>query len=153
MAIYSVYLPPQGDTSDQIDTFRLVSEGKSTFALIFPPFWLAFHRLWLPLLAYAVVALAIAMFAATYPVTPALYLSVLPGLYLLLEGNTLIAAKLERLGWQFAGVVDGQTQEEAEIRFIIQNQENSNSSVPAENPISPKPQMKLLPAPAGLFPE
>lgn len=153
MAIYSAYLPPQGDTSDPLMNFRLVSDAKAPYALIFPPIWLAFNRLWLPLGVYSVIALAIAMIAIAFPVTPALYLSFLPGLYLLLEGNALIAARLERIGWRFAGVVDGATKEEAEIRFIMKSHEGVEPSVQVKKPATPNPQMKLLPAPAGLFPE
>ena len=122
MAIYSGYLPPEYMSDPVADRFQLVSDAKSPLALIFPPFWLAWHRLWLELLAYGVVVLAIGLLAAWKPSTAVLYLSALPGLYLLLEGNELIRGKLERNGWRFAGLVDADTKEAAEIRFLMQNE-------------------------------
>ena len=58
------------------------------------------------------------MLGVWQPGLPVLYLSALPGLYLLLEGSELITADLERRGWRFAGTVEGDDLEEAEIRFL-----------------------------------
>ena len=155
MAIYSVYLPPENMSEPAADRFRLVSDSKSPMALIFPPFWLAWNRLWLELLAYAVVVLVIGLLAAWKPSTAVLYLSALPGLYLLLEGSALISGKLERAGWRFAGVVDADTREAAEIRFIVQN---DNMFATPATPILPAVSRQAFasdharPA-SGLFPE
>lgn len=153
MAIYSAYLPPRENMENPAETFRLVSDAKAPLALIFPPFWLAWHRLWLPLMAYAVIMIAIGILAAAYPSTPVFYLSALPGLYLLLEGNSLIAGKLERQGWRFAGVVDAENREDAELRFLVQNEQALVASEP-KKPVIPSPKTApLATAPLGLFPE
>ena len=118
MATYLAYLPPAGWTGDRRDDFKLVRDGKNPLALIFPPFWLAWHRLWLELLVYAVITFAIILLAIWQPGAPVMYLSAVPGLYLLLEGDELIRRNLERFGWQYSGVIEGDTREEAEIRFL-----------------------------------
>lgn len=155
MAIYSAYIPPLTDAQNEPDNFRLVSDSKAPLALIFPPFWLAWHRLWLELMIYAVFAIAIALLAVWKPSPPILYLSALPGLFLLLEGNAMIARKLERRGWQFAGVVDGDSLDEAEIRFMIQNEYVTDEPTPKpavlEQPETT--QFRQTPAAVGLFPE
>lgn len=155
MATYVAYLPPEEWNCDPRDEFQLVRDGKSPLALIFPPFWLAWHRLWLALLVYATVALAIILLAVWQPGAPVMYLSAVPGLYLLLEGDELIRRNLERLGWQYAGVYEGDNREEAEIRFL-ENADPSVFSSPKAGVSKPNEVRKLSPAPAataGLFPE
>lgn len=110
------------------ESFRLIPDAKATLALFFPPFWLAWHRLWLPLMVYFVVIIAIAMLAFTSPSIAVSYLSILPGFYLLLEGYELVRKNLENTGWRYAGIVEGENREEAEIRFIM------NSEMEFEHP-------------------
>jgi len=119
MTTYTVYLPPDDMLEGSQEEFRLVPDAKATLALLFPPFWLAWHRLWLPLMVYIVVLAAIILLAVLSPSIAVSYLSILPGLYLLLEGYQLVSNKLERDGWRYAAIVDGENREEAEIRFIV----------------------------------
>ncbi len=152
MAIYAAYLPPNDEFGSTAERFRLVQDGKTPWALIAPPFWLIWHRLWLPLLAYAVFMFAIALIAIWQPGLPVLYLSALPGFYLLLEGSELVRNRLEILDWRFAGIVEGYNLEEAEIRFLATFQEGEPELVaferPSKSPISHRPVVV-----AGLFPE
>lgn len=153
MAIYSAYMPGGVGRSEANERVRFVSDSKAPLALVFPPFWLAWNRLWMELMIYLVLALAIALLAVWNPVTPVLYLSAIPGLFLLFEGNELVRRKLERSGWRFAGVVDAMNTEEAEIRYFYQaNTENvvhrpTHHVTRAAVPAPPRS------APVGLFPE
>jgi len=79
--------------------------------------------LWLPLMVYFCVIVAIMLLAFTSPGIAVSYLSILPGLYLLLEGYELVRKNLESKGWQFAGIVEGENKEEAEIRFIVNHED------------------------------
>jgi len=155
MTIYSVYLPPEHDGEKAAEEFQLLRDAKAPLALIFPPFWLAWHRLWLELLIYATVATGIGLLAVWQPLPPVFYLSAIPGFYLLLEGNELVRRKLERGGWRFAGVVDGQNRDEAEIRFLVENEKLlSNGGRRETLGASEKPVSVFSPpAPTGLFPE
>ncbi len=155
MAIYSVYLPPEQSNKNAAEHFRLLRDAKAPLALIFPPLWLAWHRLWVELIVYFAIVLGISLLAAWKPLPPVLYLSAIPGLYLLLEGNELVRKKLERAGWRFAGVVDAQNLEEAEIKFVLENEGQLNLADETRNhPAAPKPSHAFsAPVPAGLFPE
>ena len=94
MAIYSAYLPPDATGEKALSGFELVPEGKAFFALLFPLIWLVFKRLWMPLLVYAIISVALVLIAAWQPGLPIMYLAALPGLYLLLEGNELVRRKI-----------------------------------------------------------
>lgn len=111
-------MPPKDNLVKSEENFRLIPDTKSTLALFFPPFWLIWHKLWLPLMVYFCVIVAIMILAFNNPSIAVSYLSVLPGLYLLLEGYELVRKNLENKGWQFVGIVEGENKEEAEIRFI-----------------------------------
>ena len=155
MAIYSVYLPPNYSRETPEEGFRVVSDTKAPLALVFPPFWLTFHGLWLELLGYCVATLAIILLAIWSPSLPVAYLSAIPGFYLLLEGNDLICRKLERKGWYFAGVVDADDAESAELKFLLQNGYDSPAG---QRPIAVHPRGDVKPSLAppkamGLFPE
>lgn len=119
MTTYTVYMPPKDNLVQSEENFLLIPDAKATLALFFPPFWLIWHRLWLPLMVYFCVIIAIMLLAFTSPGIAVSYLSILPGLYLLLEGYELVRKNLENKGWQFAGIVEGENKEEAEIRFIV----------------------------------
>lgn len=118
MTTYTVYMPPKDNLVKSEENFLLIPDTKATLALFFPPFWLVWYKLWLPLMIYFCVIVAIMILAFTSPSIAVSYLSILPGLYLLLEGYELVRKNLESKGWQFAGIVEGENKEEAEIRFI-----------------------------------
>ncbi|MEO0329321.1 MAG: DUF2628 domain-containing protein [Pseudomonadota bacterium] len=159
MTAYCVFLPPTaGD--NELEMFRLVPDTKAPWALIAPPIWLTFHKLWLELLVYAGVMMTIAIIASWQLGTAVLYLSAIPGLYLFLEGNQFLMNRLERAGWRFAATVEGENRDEAEIRYIAEHGDGARAetaSVMRER--KEKPQListgrSTAPAPAlGLFPE
>lgn len=116
MAIYTVHIPPQ-QTRERA---RFVREGANIFALLIPPLWLLWHRLWLPLAGYLLAVLLTSLFARYSGFVPGLLMSVLPGLYLFVEGNELIRHRLSRAGWEFAGVVSAENAADAEIRLFTE---------------------------------
>lgn len=119
MTVYNVFLPPDQDPAKLESGFRLVPESKSVLALIFPPFWLAWHRLWLALLVWLVIAAIIVLIGLWQPGPLIGYLWALPGFYLLLEGHQLVCNRLERSGWRYAGIVEAENPEEGELRFVM----------------------------------
>ncbi|MEO0909045.1 MAG: DUF2628 domain-containing protein [Pseudomonadota bacterium] len=131
MTTYSVYLPPIEDVEPAAERFKLVPDKKAVWAIIAPPIWLALHRLWLPLLAYVVFMLALALLGAWQPHVAVLYLSGLPGLYLLLEGFELVRDKLERHGWRYVGVVEAENAEDAEIKYLMEGDTSRLETAPA----------------------
>ena len=157
MTTYTVYLPPKDSEASQEEAFRLVPDTKATLALIFPPFWLAWHRLWLPLMVYFVVVAAIIILAFTSPGVAVSYLSILPGFYLLLEGYELVRKNLENKGWEYAGIVEAENREEAEIRFLVERGSELQTEKPV--PVIREPKTTILrqtnpkPDNMSLFPE
>ncbi len=155
MTTYSVYLPPEDSMDNSEEGLRLVPDTKATLALFFPPFWLAWHKLWLPLMVYFVVIFAIIILAFTSPSIAVSYLSILPGLYLLLEGYELVRKNLENTGWRYAGIVEGENIEEAEIRFLVNSGDAISETKPSfhneQNPVLLKPSLNKNNM--SLFPE
>jgi len=134
----------------------LVSHNKAKWALLAPLIWLLFHRLWLELMAYLLFTIVILIMMVAYPNSLFGYLLALPSFYFLLDGNELVAKKLERKGWQFAGVFEGSSRDDAEFRFLanlqeISDMENRQQNImPHSNLTSFKPK---TPIGTGLFPE
>lgn len=150
MAIYTVYTPPMGSKGNRTENIRFIEDGKSVLALVFAPFWLAWHRLWVPLLLYTAFQMSVSLLVKDATSLPLAMLTVLPSLYLLLEGSQLLRNALERKGWHYSGVVDAQTKEEAELRFFarVQTVTKIEKNRPAGNARS-APHL----AGTGLFPE
>jgi len=154
MATHLIYLPPsEGDLKPETD-FKVLADRKSYFALVVQPLWLMFHRLWLCFGAYLVLMVAASLFLAWRPATPAPWLLSIPGLYFWLEGPRHLAARLERKGWRFAGVVDADDKEAAAVKWIARDTNEQEAGLPLVR--KPRESAKRLSAqtlPAGLFPE
>jgi hypothetical protein len=114
MAIYTIHKPPLGD----MEQSRFIREGVNFFALVVPLIWLVWHRLWLALLAYVAVMIAIGLAGRVMGGVGAILLSALPGLYLFVEGNELLRNRLSRSGYTLADVVEGDNVRDAEIRYF-----------------------------------
>lgn len=153
MTTYTAYLLPADGMDYPQEGFRLVPDTKAPLALFFPPFWLIWHKLWLPLMAYFVVVVAIIILAFLNPSIAVSYLSILPGFYLLLEGYQLVRANLENKGWIYAGVIEAENLEEAEIRFLIENAEQSTKPSPVMNRMHNLVNANVSQSNMSLFPE
>ncbi|HSO47155.1 MAG TPA: DUF2628 domain-containing protein [Rhizobiaceae bacterium] len=114
MAAYTAYLPPDGSLEDA----RFVAGRFSWFALLFAPVYLLWHRLWYAFALWLLVTIGIAVIGATLGGQLSLPLSLLPSLFLAIEGPQLIRARLERLGWREAATVQAANAAEAELRFF-----------------------------------
>ena len=114
----------------------LVPQGPSKFALIAPPIFLIWHRLWWELVAYcAFVFLVILPLATSQPII-LLGLNIIPPLYLFLEGNALREAALERRGFCAIGHVVADSAAEAEEILAHQSVFSSSSNErPTSEPI------------------
>lgn len=98
----------------------LVPEGFSILALLFQGFWALYHRLWLVALGLFIVTF-VAEAAAEYLLGDAtIVFAVNLGLAILIgaEARNLWRWTLERRGYREAGVVLGETLEDAERRYF-----------------------------------
>lgn len=153
MALYSTYVPPDGDAGKAI----FLRDGLSLFGLVLPPLFLAWNRLWLALAAYLAFQVVLAALSLSSGSEVAAILAVLPGLFLLVHGQDLRRNQLERKGWRDVGACVADTVEDAELRYFHRtaNSDPVSSSVPApvNSPSTSGGQSRFAQQPLGLFPE
>lgn len=131
MANYSVYLPPDGAS----EKARFIGDGKSLFALLLPPVFLLYHRLWFALGIYVLVIAALGLTELVAGPAASLFLSLLPGLYLFIDGRQLVRGKWEHAGWRETALVHGGNAAEAEQRFFaIDRSVSPGMPVPRSDP-------------------
>ena len=101
------------------DGFIFVRDGFTLCAAIFGPFWLAAHRLWLALIGWIVVMVALnAAIAASGGALPMLLADLLLALLLGFEAASLERWTLSRRHWRQLDLVVAADQEQAERRFF-----------------------------------
>jgi Protein of unknown function (DUF2628) len=157
MAIYTVHEPPSriGAAAPDPERYVFVRDGFSFWAFVFGPLWMLRHRMWLVLLLYIVVSLALdaairfAGASAFIVGCVGFLLSLLIGL----EASSLRRFTLQRRGWKYAGVVAGEDREAAERRFFdtwlrSEKQPVALAIAPALNPNLPRTSDII-----GLFPQ
>jgi hypothetical protein len=161
MPTYTVHapLPKQGDTTSAPERFVFVRDGFHTWAFLLAPLWLLWRRLWLALLGYVVVSVALGAFL--YLLGVSLTVKFLAGALLSLlvgfEAPTLWRWTLVRRGWRSLGFVVGDDREAAERRFFATWA--NRAEPPAPVPDLPEPHygaMARRGPPSGvigLFPE
>ena len=154
MTIYTVHAPPARDRRAGRDEVRavFVKEGFCWPGLAVPLFWLIFRRMWIVLAFYIIAAAAMAALGREPLLSPlAMALGILVPLLLGFEGNDLRRWSLGLRGYEFEGVVEASSQEEAEIRYFATRDEPpvpAPSAPPAARPLP----ASTTPAIIGLFP-
>jgi Protein of unknown function (DUF2628) len=122
MSIYTVYEPPlkAHESAPDPERFVFVRDGFSFWAFLLAPWWMLRHRLWLALVCYVILAVALSVAlrligtsAAVAVIAGALF-SLLVGF----EAATLRRFGLARRGWRNVGIVVGDDVESAERRFF-----------------------------------
>lgn len=122
MSIYTVHEPPAKADQSQPDPerFVFVRDGFSFWAFLLAPLWMLRHRLWLVLLGYVIVIVALQVglrligASATVMVVAGALVSLLVGF----EAATLRRFTLGRRRWKNVGIVVGDDVESAERRFF-----------------------------------
>lgn len=147
MTVFTVYVPPSTDGNVRHENAILVPESKTLLALFAPFLWLLWYRLWWAALFYALVSIALFAALTTNFGLVALLLTFVPGLFLFLEGHELRRKALERQGWKFVGIVEGEDRVEAEIRYFsnIQQSAGEQKKKPAFIKLKPNPAFPVDP--------
>ncbi len=125
MKTFCIYLPP--DNMDNHSGAVFLPDDKPYFALLAPPIWLAWHRLWWALLIYLVIISAILLLILTPYRDAAVFISLIPGIYIWLEGHKLIHQRYELQGWIFQGVVGANSLDDAELKYYSYSQKNQST--------------------------
>jgi len=122
MAVYTVHEPPLKADQSQPDPerFVFVRDGFSFWAFLLAPLWMLRHRMWLVLLGYLVVtiALQVALSLIGASATVMTVVTVLLSLLVGFEAATLRRFTLGRRRWTNVGIVVGDDTETAEQRFF-----------------------------------
>jgi hypothetical protein len=169
MSVYTVHEPPQrmADDSVNAERFAFVRDGFSFWAFLLGPLWMLWHRMWIMLLVYVVLAgglesVARGAGASSFAVS---LIGLLISLLIGLEAGSLRRFTLDRRGWNNVGVVSGDDVEDAERRFFdawVRRTTTRSGGLPA--PVAsapaapgaaaaPPPRMPQPPDVVGLFPE
>lgn len=118
MASY-VVMQPEGNADAEAAVF--VRDGFAYIAFFVPAVWLLWHRLWIEAALAIAATLALTAlgnvsgFGMAVPL-----LSLLVSIYTGLEGAALRIAALRRRGWRDLGVVVADSQDDAEMRWLIE---------------------------------
>ena len=122
MSIYTVYEPPlkAHESAPDPERFVFVRDGFSFWAFVLAPWWMLRHRLWLALVCYVIlaVALSVALRLIGTSAAVAIIAGALFSLLVGFEAATLRRFGLARRGWRNVGIVVGDDVESAERRFF-----------------------------------
>jgi hypothetical protein len=120
MAVYTVHAPAAPDVRDETDKFVFVRDGFHFWAMLFGPLWLVWHRLWLVLLGYVVlnVAVGVVLTLIGAPGGVRTLVFMLLALLMGLEAASLRRWTYSRGRWQQIDFVAADDEEAAERRFF-----------------------------------
>jgi hypothetical protein len=164
MPTYTVHEPPprKGESVTGPERFVFVRDGFYFWAFVLAPAWLLLRRLWLALLIYIVLNLAIGIGFKTAGATltvqslAALAIALIAGF----EAATIWRWTLTRHGCKTLGFVVGEDMETAERRFFAEwakrQSKQARETPPAPEPSHAAPVWRGKPSPSdviGLFPE
>jgi len=158
MPVYTVHEPPLRRYETEADPvrFAFVRDGFYVWAFLLTPLWMARYRLWLVLIAYIVlvVAIGIGLHLVGASMSARLLVAFLLALLIGFEAASLRRWTLTRRGWINVGIVVADDVEAAERRFF--DAWVANGSRPGVPPVAPAPIARTSGAPPdviGLFPE
>jgi hypothetical protein len=163
MSVYIVHEPPLRavDARPDPERFVFVRDGFYFWAFLITSLWMAWHRMWLVLLIYVVVAVGLqsAMHYGGVATSGIVLVELLISLLVGIEAATLRRFALARRGWKNVGVVSGDDLEGAEQRFFdawVRAAPGRRAEPPAGPPTPPPPSPPHNPQSPdviGLFPE
>ena len=121
MPVYTVHAPsPNGADLRATDQFVFVRDGFHVWAMIFGPFWLLWHRLWLALLGYVAASVVGEVVLRLIHADPGArsVVMLLVGLLMGFEAASLWRWTLSRRDWRQIDVVVADDEDAAERRFF-----------------------------------
>lgn len=162
MPTYTVHEPPpqKNESATSPERFVFVRDGFHFWAFLLPPLWFVAKRLWLALILYAIVAVALefGMAFAKVPSGWRVVVELSLGIVIGLEAATIQRWTLQRRGWKTLGFVVADREELAERRFFAAWQPHSTPSEKSVQPpaVYAAPVLRGSPSSSdviGLFPE
>ena len=131
--IYTVHARPGAPDDEMV----AVPEGSAKWAFVFGTLWLLWNRLWWMALVFLLVGAVLnaagqlALQGATvwWAGLVGLALTLLPRVWLALEGHELRRRKLERRGWIFTDTVEATRRSDAELIAMARAEERRERAV------------------------
>jgi hypothetical protein len=160
MATFTVLEPPPKRSEDSASPVRyaFVRDGFYFWALVFGPFWMLYHRMWLVFLMYVIGTTGVqaALWALGASALTKFIVNVLIALLIAMEAGTLRRWSLRR--WTDRGIVVAYNREAAEHRFFDRwSGEPAFYAPPPATPPRPPHAASHVPAAGqdivGLFPQ
>ena len=121
MPVYTVHAPTADNAGfAAAESFAFVRDGFHFWAALFGPLWLAWHRLWLALIGWIVVMIAIDLGMARLGAggTAIFLTNVLIALLMGFEASSIRRWTLSRRNWRQLDIVVADDEESAERRFF-----------------------------------
>ena len=122
MAVYTVHEPPlkKYEAAPDLERFAFVRDGFSFWAFVFGPLWMLRHRMWLVLLGYivVVVAMQVGLGAIGASGSNLTFAGFMLALLVGLEAGTLRRFTLGRRRWRNVGTIVGHNRDTVEQRFF-----------------------------------
>ena len=171
MPVYTVHAPVMSNANGRVtDRFAFVRDGFHFWAALLGPVWLLWHRLWLALIGWIILLLALDIGMASLGAgrTAIFVANVLVALLMGLEAASLRRWTLSRRNWRLLDIVVADDEEQAERRFFdrwtakqraLANDQSAvdRGAPPPTRDVPGQPFSKPPPAPyneiIGLFPE
>jgi len=134
MTIFTVHAPrvPDGVAVDPA-AFVFVKEGFSWPALLVPPVWLVWNRLWMTLLIWVVAVVGLSILSGFAGTGASTAVMILFAVWFAFEANGFRRWTLERRSYALVGVVEGRRIEDAERRFFAEAASDDVSAVLASS--------------------
>jgi hypothetical protein len=134
MPTFTVHQPPpkKGEAESAPERLVFVRDGFYFWAFLLAPLWLLVHRLWLALLGYLVLTIALAVLLAWsgVPTSVKSFATLLVAVLMGLEAASLWRWTLTRRGWKTLGFVVGEDAEMAERRFYAEWAKRGDAPLP-----------------------
>lgn len=120
MPVYTVHAPTANGADLRVDRITFVRDGFHFWAMVLGPVWLLWHRLWLALIGWLILAGALEIALARLDVGPSsLFLAiVVVALLTGFEAASLRRWTLSRGRWRQVDIVVAEDEEGAERRFF-----------------------------------
>ena len=136
MASYVVMEPARKGGGGEV---RFIRDGFALLGLLFPFFWLLWHRLWIEAVVVLAVLLCIGAAGELIGWTlTAMLLSFLVSLYVGLDGSALRQWALRRRGWRESAVIDASDEDEAMTRYFADDEHVANYVQAHSAPTTPR---------------
>jgi len=171
MPVYTVHAPVMSHAKGrETDRFAFVRDGFHFWATLLTPVWLLWHRLWLALIGWIILTLAMDIGMASLGAgrTAIFAANILVALLMGFEAASLRRWTLSRRKWRQLDIVVADDEEQAERRFFdrwtakqraLSNDQSAvdRGAPPPTRDVPGQPFSKPPPAPSneiiGLFPE